>query len=104
MKTIDRIKKFLADESKFQFKQKALVGMSGRNSFDFMGVRERFVTSNGYKVSIQQSCSHYCDTDSVEMWCCPHSDLLNNYGDGENPYAYVPLKVVAQYIDELEGK
>lgn len=84
--------------------------------------RKDFETANGITVSIQQSATHYCslkdyadfnysrtlapdvsENATVEMWCCPASDILEPYGDGDDPYAYVPLTVVAAYIDQLEG-
>ena len=65
-------------------------------------LRSSFVTNNGISVSIQQGATHYCTLDSVEMWNCPHHELLKPYGDGSDPYARVPLAVVAQYIDALE--
>lgn len=66
-------------------------------------LRSPFVTNNGITVSIQQGATHYCTHDSVEMWNCPHHELLAPYGDGDDPYARVPLDVVAQYIDALES-
>jgi hypothetical protein len=68
-------------------------------------IRKRFVTTNGIEISIQQSAMHYCrNTDEVEMWCCPHRAVLDPYGTGEDPYSYVPLEVVAAYVDELESE
>jgi len=67
-------------------------------------LRKRFVTKNGISISIQMSEAHHCTpNESVEMWQCPPSPLLMAYGDGTNPYAYVPLDVVAGYIDSLES-
>jgi hypothetical protein len=65
--------------------------------------RKRFVTKNGISISIQMSKAHHCTpNESVEMWTCPPSPLLMAYGDGTEPYPYVPLEVVAGYIDSLE--
>ena len=66
-------------------------------------LRSPFITNNGISVSIQQGATHYCTHDSVEMWNCPHHELLNPGGAGSDPYARVPLTVVAQYIDALEA-
>lgn len=100
MKTIDRICAFLADEDKFLMKAPALFPDRG---FDVVIIRDYFETSNGHKVSIQQSASHYCSEDSVEMWMCPHHPMLDKYRtDDESPYGWVPLDVVAQYIDAIE--
>ena len=66
--------------------------------------RKHFVTKNGIKLSIQMSLSHNCiPNESVEMWQCPPSPLLMAYGDGTDPYPYVPLELVAAYIDSLES-
>jgi len=105
--TLQRLRAWLNDSSNF-------IGQ-------FDHVRCRFVTTNGKTISIQMSEYHYCgmrrlfsdcdpdtarktgDCNTVEMWSCPHSELLAPYGDGSDPYAYVPLEVVASYIDELES-
>ena len=66
-------------------------------------VRYHLKTSNGHTVSIQQSETHYCNEDSVEMWCCPHLPILDAFGSGEHdPYRHVPLQVVVDYLNELE--
>lgn len=66
--------------------------------------RKAFTTTNGIDISIQMSEGHHCVVgESVEMWQCPASPLLMAFGDGQDPYAYVPLDVVAGYIDSLES-
>ena len=67
-------------------------------------LRKPFITRNGIAISIQMSGGHNCTPNkSVEMWNCPPSPLLMAYGDGTDPYPYVPLEVVAGYIDSLES-
>lgn len=100
-KTQQRIRDFLADESNVSLKTPAVFPEKG---FEYNILRRPFVTANGKEISIQQGESHYCNEDSVEMWHCPHRPILDAYGDGESPYAWVPISVVAQYIDELEGE
>jgi hypothetical protein len=104
--TLDRLKAWLADETNF---------LGGKHVYDpprptlyndlgYTVIRKRFTTRNGYSISIQQSGTHYCHNENeVEVWHCPHSPLLALYGDGEDPYAYVPLEIVAGYIDSLES-
>ena len=107
MTTLDRIKAHLTNPANY---------LKGQH------VRNHFVTTNGIKVSIQQSRFHYCSLQSflvadhlgnnpppdtsraatVEMWSCPHLPMLDEYGGESDPYARVPLSVVAAYIDELE--
>lgn len=104
--TLDRLKAWLADETNFlgstHVHDPPL--LSSYNGLMYAVIRKRFITRNGYSISIQQSSTHYChDTNEVEMWHCPHSPLLALYGDGEDPYAYVPLEVAAGYIDSLES-
>lgn len=104
--TLDRLKAWLADEGNFLRKTPypGDLRIPGHwNGIPHTGVRRVFVTANGYEISIQQSASHYCsDENEVEMWHCPPSPLLALYGDGDDPYAHVPLEVVAGYIDSIE--
>lgn len=65
------------------------------------GIRSLYVCANGRTLSIQQSITHYCTRDTVELWNCAHHSMLEPYGDG--PYAYVPISVVADYIDWLNS-
>ena len=102
--TLERLKAWLADDANVSYKREydddhPLL----YNHMRYYCIRNQFVTRNGYSISIQQSGAHYCSEDEVEMWCCPHSPLLAPYGDGEDPYANVPLEVVAGYIDSLES-
>ena len=99
MKTEQRIRDWLADTANILNAMPAIFPQRG---FEQIIMRKPFVTENGVEVSIQQSASHYCNEDSVEMWCCPHHPLLDSYGTGEDPYGWVPIPVVAQYIDALE--
>ncbi len=104
--TLDRLKAWLADEANFTREKQVYDPPlpSLYNDLGYTVVRKRFITRNGYSISIQQSGTHYChNANEVEMWHCPHSPLLALYGDGEDPYAYVPLEVVAGYIDSLES-
>lgn len=66
-----------------------------------MGIRSAYVCANGRTLSIQQSITHYSTNDSAEVWNCAHHSMLEPYGEG--PYAYVPLSVVADYIDWLNS-
>ena len=95
--TLDRLKAWLADEKNQigDLKARMMLG-------DFIK-RKPFITRNGYSISIQMSDLHNCVVgESVEMWMCPPSPLLAPYGSEEDPYSYVPLEVVAGYIDSLE--
>ena len=91
MTTLDRVKAFLSDPANITRQYRTLI------------VRKHFTTASGVTASIQQSDRHHCDADSVEMWDCPHLPILDEYGDGEEPYGRVPLQVVADYIDQLEA-
>lgn len=105
MNTLDRLKAWLADEGEVikrtTFRELNMI----YNDMNYSCIRKRFVTRNGISISIQQSGTHYCKNENeVEMWHCPHSPLLMAYGNGDDdPYAYVPLEVVAGYIDSLES-
>lgn len=74
---------------------------------DYQVVRKGFKCEGGVTLSIQFSATHYCSksekgTPTVELWCCPHHPLLAPYGDGEEPYAYVPVDVLAAYIVHMD--
>jgi hypothetical protein len=107
MDTLTRLISWLADHGNFEFGPTKLsvdFQCFSRNSLNYTGVRRPFVTRNGISISIQQSSGHYCNDESeVELWHCPPNPIIAPYGDGENPYAYVPLAIVAGYIDSLES-
>lgn len=104
--TYTRLCGWLADKANFKVYMplsEEETRLYGNNDFGFRGVRKRFVTRNGYKVPIQQSATHYCGNDSVEMLNCLPHEMLEPYREGDSyPYSHVPLRVVAQYIDWLE--
>lgn len=101
--TLNRLRAWLADEKNYAGPKRGYP--FGKNAdMNYAVVRKPFITTNGISISIQQSGGHYCkDEGEVEMWQGPHSPLLMQYGDGEDPYAYVPLEVCAGYIDSLES-
>jgi len=94
METLDRLKAWLLDTGNYT-----------GTAFDGELIRRKaFITTNGITISIQMSGGHHCVCgESVELWCCPPSPLLMLYGDDHDPYSYVPLDVVAGYIDSLES-
>lgn len=99
MPTLNRLKGWLGNPANIVTHTKV------PDAFDVeFALRKSFVTTNGITLSIQMSGGHHCKVDeSVEMWFCPPSPLLILYGDGQDPYSYVPLDVVAGYIDSLES-
>lgn len=87
-------------------------------------VREHMVLNDGTTLSVQASSGHYCeprksyldyweseeleyfDYSKVEVWCvsCDTPDSWKEYGDQEdNPYAYIPVSMVEEFIDEHGG-
>lgn len=101
--TLESLKAWLADDSNFIAGKHKLNDQNwARNDVNYYGVRRPFTCSNNLTASIQQSATHYCTPDSVEMWCCQHHNMLTPYGDGDNPYARVPLTVVVDYLNWLE--
>jgi hypothetical protein len=104
MTTLERLKAWLADDENILREKQGISNLLD-NDLKYTCLRKRFVTTNGIEISIQQSGTHYCHNENeVEMWHCPHSPLLMAYGDGnDDPYGYVPLEVVAGYIDSLES-
>lgn len=98
------IREWLSNPLHINNKQKVSFGTNG---FDHIVIRNHFELQNGRTISIQQGASHYCDENSVELWSCPHKPILDPYLceiDGEvHPYSRVPISVLADYIDILEG-
>ena len=107
MDTLTRLISWLADHGNFAVgptKTPTDVHHFSRNGLNFIGVRRPFVTRNGISISIQQSSTHYCnDGSEVELWGCPPNPIIAPYGNGEDPYTFVPLEIVAGYIDSLES-
>ena len=99
MTTLERLKAWLRDTGNHTERHKLPTAFDGE-----LIRRKAFITTNGIDISIQMSAAHNCVVgESVEMWRCPASPLLMAFGDGQDPYAYVPLDVVAGYIDSLES-
>lgn len=70
-----------------------------------LGVRPPVVFNDGHSASIQASSSHYCRWwegrwNAVEVWKLsgPAPEAWSEYGDGENPYAYVPIWLVDLFV------
>ena len=107
MNTAERLRAHLADPKQY-FSYHVLPEDLHDRGFSYMLIRNRFETSNGYRLSIQQSATHYShkDENTFELGFVPPSKLLEDYSDGEySPiYGYVPFDLVVAYIDELEAK
>lgn len=102
MKTIERVQAWLDNPVNRQIDQEALASIYAHRPNRTI-LRSMFITNNGISISIQQGATHYCTHDTVEMWNCPHHPILDPYGNGDDPYARVPISVVAEYIDALEA-
>jgi len=99
MSTLERLKTWLDDPANVIDRHKLSMHLPSE-----FALRKAFDTNNGISMSIQMSGGHHCTLGAtVELWHCPPSPLLMNYGDGQDPYAHVPLDVVAGYIDSLES-
>lgn len=66
--------------------------------------------ADGYSLSVQASEYHYCTPrrnsgpyTHVEVWHCGSPEILDEYGNGDDPYAYVPIEIVAELIDNHGG-
>jgi hypothetical protein len=65
---------------------------------------------DGSTMSVQASEFHYCSPrenvgpyTEVEVWNCGSPDAWWEYGNGDEPYAYIPIEVVAEEIDRRGG-
>lgn len=89
----------------------SILMISGRQ---YQEVRPLLVCKDGVSMSVQASQFHYStprDNDSedythIEVWCLrgtkPTPALLD-YGDGEDPWAYVPIGVIIDMINAHGG-
>lgn len=74
----------------------------------YCGVRHKMLTHDGSSWSIQYSASHYCSGTqdeplSFEVWQCPKHPLLGQYGDGSDPYAFVPIETLCRVLTNHGG-
>jgi len=65
---------------------------------------------DGTTMSVQASEYHYSwprenhgPYTQVEVWCCGEVPAWAGYGDGEDPYAYLPIELVVEEIDRRGG-
>lgn len=103
MNTVERVQAWLDNPVNRHVDTPAVSYAPNPNKPDRTILRSYFITSNGITISIQQGATHYCTHDSVELWDCPHHPILDPWGNGSDPYARVPIPVVAAYIDALEA-
>ncbi len=66
--------------------------------------------ADGSTMSVQASEAHYCTPrdnvgpyTNVEVWLCGVVPEWSEYGDGEDPYAQLPIELVAEEIDRRGG-
>ena len=77
------------------------------NKHEYQDIRPMLVCNNGTKMSVQASDTHYSTPRNndgpyraVEMWCLSGQTIpaLGEYGDGEDPWAFVPVEVIEELI------
>lgn len=80
------------------------------HGFDYKDNAPLLECSDGFSMSVQASWAHYCAPCNnvgpythVETWLCGTVPEWSEYGDGEDPYARVPVELVAQVIDQHGG-
>lgn len=66
--------------------------------------------TDGTSMSVQASEHAYCSPRTnigpytkVEVWRCGEVPAWAEYGDGEEPYAYLPIELVVEEIDRRGG-
>ncbi len=66
--------------------------------------------ADGTTMSVQASEHAYCSPRTnfgpytqVEVWRCGEVPAWAEYGDGEEPYAYLPIELVVEEIDRRGG-
>lgn len=95
-----RLREWLDDEANWNYKTQRTPFIA--TAFAYYGVRKPFVLETGESISIQQSASHYCSKNSVEIRGPWHPTLEQKHGDNDI-YGWVPIAVAAAYIDALES-
>ena len=85
---------------------------------EIQDIRKRIVCKDGTKLSVQASETHYCQPRvnqnklqgmkyyQVEVWrvSCEVPNEWLQYGDPEeNPFAYIPIEMVEDFIDSHGG-
>jgi hypothetical protein len=78
--------------------------------YDYKDLAEPVRCKDGSTMSVQASHTHYCTPRDdvgpythVEVWRCGSPAAWSEYGDGEEPYAYLPIELVAEEIDRRGG-
>ena len=66
--------------------------------------------ADGSTMSVQASEMHYCTPRDnqgpwthVEVWYCGSPERFAKYGDGSEPYGYLPIELVVEEIDSRGG-
>ena len=97
--TLDALQAFLATPTQ-----------STPSGHQYKPIAQRLQCSDGFSMSVQASESHYSEPrtnqgpySKVEVWLCGEVPEWSEYGDGEDPYAFVPIELVAQLIDHHGG-
>lgn len=84
----------------------------------YQHIRPVFVCVDGTTLSIQASETHYCiprcnQTDvgqygysNIEVWCVTSAvpESWHEYGGDDSPYAYIPIHMVEEFIDQHGGQ
>lgn len=65
---------------------------------------------DGTTMSVQASTTHYSTPQEnigpythVEVWYCGSPETWSEYGNGDEPYAYIPIELVVAEIDRRGG-
>lgn len=81
-----------------------------RSGTVYKPVLEAVLCADGSTMSVQASETHYSSPRTnegpyteVEVWCCGVIPAWDSWGDGDEPYAYLPIDLVVQEIDRRGG-
>lgn len=85
------------------------IAMGGTDYFH-KPLADLVVCADDSVMSVQASQYHYSEPREntgpythVEVWRCGSPEAWAEYGDGEEPYAYIPIELVAEEIDRRGG-
>ena len=82
----------------------------GAFKYSIKAIAPKVHCADGSTMSVQASNTHYCTPQNnegpythVEVWLCGSPEAWAEYGGGDEPYAYIPVELVAAEIDRRGG-
>jgi len=106
--TLRTLLAWLSDK-RFDLDERRQIPYPEKDKPSYATVRVPIRMNDGATASLQYSRAFYCHGNelvprSMEMWHCPHHDCLGKRDEEyRQPYAYVPLMSIVEYLDAHGG-